>query len=44
MTEIKSNTDIEPSLSVVMPIYNEAATVAGVIRVVFDSIPKAICL
>src|SRR5580658_2284335 len=34
MAEIKSNTDIEPCLSVVMPVYNEAATVANVIQAV----------
>jgi len=34
MIEIKSNADIEPCLSVVMPVYNEAATVAEVIKVV----------
>ncbi len=34
MTEIKSNTDISPCLSAIMPVYNEAATVAEVIRVV----------
>lgn len=32
MAEIKSNADIEPCLSVVMPVFNEAATVAGVIK------------
>jgi glycosyltransferase involved in cell wall biosynthesis len=34
MSEIKSNADIEPCLSVVMPVYNEAATVAEVIKIV----------
>jgi glycosyltransferase involved in cell wall biosynthesis len=34
MTEIKSNADIEPCLSVVMPVFNEAATVTDVIRTV----------
>jgi glycosyltransferase involved in cell wall biosynthesis len=34
MSEIKSNADIEPCLSVVMPVYNEAATIAEVIKVV----------
>jgi glycosyltransferase involved in cell wall biosynthesis len=34
MSEIKSNADVEPCLSVVMPVYNEAATVAEVIKVV----------
>jgi glycosyltransferase involved in cell wall biosynthesis len=34
MSDIKSNADIEPCLSVVMPVYNEAATVADVIKVV----------
>ena len=32
MTEIKSNADIAPCLSVVMPVFNEAATVADVIK------------
>jgi glycosyltransferase involved in cell wall biosynthesis len=32
MAEIKSNADIEPCISVVMPVFNEAATVAGVIK------------
>ena len=32
--EIKSNADVEPCLSVVMPVYNEAATVAEVIKIV----------
>jgi glycosyltransferase involved in cell wall biosynthesis len=39
MTEIKSNADIEPCLSVVMPVYNEAATVAKVIQVVLAQRP-----
>jgi glycosyltransferase involved in cell wall biosynthesis len=39
MTEIKSNADIEPCLSVVMPVYNEAATVAEVIQVVLAQRP-----
>ncbi|MFZ0829287.1 MAG: glycosyltransferase family 2 protein, partial [Verrucomicrobiia bacterium] len=34
MSEIKSNDDIEPCLSVVMPVYNEAATVAEMIQIV----------
>ncbi|MGA2178499.1 MAG: glycosyltransferase family 2 protein [Verrucomicrobiota bacterium] len=34
MSEIKSNADIESCLSVVMPVYNEVATVAEVIKVV----------
>jgi len=34
MTEIKSNADIEPCLSVVMPVFNEAATVGKVIQTV----------
>ena len=34
MSDIKSNDDIEPCLSVVMPVYNEAATVAEMIQVV----------
>lgn len=39
MTEIKSNTDIEPCLTAVMPVYNEAATVAEVIAVVLAQRP-----
>ena len=34
MTEIKSNAEIEPCLSVIMPVFNEAATVAGVVKTV----------
>ena len=37
--EIKSNDDIEPCLSVVMPVYNEAATVAGVVTLVLAQRP-----
>jgi glycosyltransferase involved in cell wall biosynthesis len=39
MSEIKSNADIEPCLSVVMPVYNEAATVADVIKTVLAQRP-----
>jgi glycosyltransferase involved in cell wall biosynthesis len=39
MTEIKSNADIEPCLSVVMPVFNEAATVADVIKTVLAQRP-----
>ena len=39
MSEIKSNADIEPCLSVVIPVYNEAATVAEVIQVVLAQRP-----
>jgi glycosyltransferase involved in cell wall biosynthesis len=39
MSEIQSNADIEPCLSVVMPVYNEAATVADVIKVVLAQRP-----
>jgi glycosyltransferase involved in cell wall biosynthesis len=39
MTEIKSNEDIAPCLAAVMPVYNEAATVAEVIRVVLAQRP-----
>ena len=39
MTEIKSNADIEPCLSVVMPVFNEAATVAGVATLVLAQRP-----
>ena len=39
MTETKSNADIEPCLSVVMPVYNEAATVVEVIKLVLAQRP-----
>jgi glycosyltransferase involved in cell wall biosynthesis len=39
MTEIKSNADVEPCLSVVMPVFNEAATVADVIKTVLAQRP-----
>ena len=39
MTDIKSNADIEPCLSVVMPVFNEAATVADVIKTVLAQRP-----
>ncbi|HEY1660947.1 MAG TPA: glycosyltransferase family 2 protein [Verrucomicrobiae bacterium] len=39
MTEIKSNADIEPCLSVVMPVFNEAGTVAEVIQMVLAQRP-----
>ena len=39
MNEIKSNADIEPCLSVVMPVYNEAATVVDVIKTVLTQRP-----
>jgi glycosyltransferase involved in cell wall biosynthesis len=39
MNEIKSNADIEPCLSVVMPVYNEAATVAELIKIVLAQRP-----
>jgi glycosyltransferase involved in cell wall biosynthesis len=39
MSEIKSNADVEPCLTVVMPVYNEAATVAEVIKVVLSQRP-----
>lgn len=39
MTEIKSNNDIEPCLSVVMPVFNEAATVAEIIQKVLAQRP-----
>ena len=32
MAEIKSNDDIEPCLSVVMPVFNEGPTVTGVVK------------
>ena len=39
MTEFNSNASIEPCLSAVMPVYNEAATVAEVVRVVLAQRP-----
>ena len=39
MSEIKSNADLEPCLTVVMPVYNEAATVTEVIRMVLAQRP-----
>jgi glycosyltransferase involved in cell wall biosynthesis len=39
MIEIKSNADIEPCLSVVMPVFNEAATVTDVIQTVLAQRP-----
>lgn len=39
MTEIRSNADIEPCLSVVMPVYNEAETIASVIKNVLAQRP-----
>ncbi|HEX7470626.1 MAG TPA: glycosyltransferase family 2 protein, partial [Verrucomicrobiae bacterium] len=39
MNEIKSNADIAPCLSAVMPVYNEVATVTEVIKVVLAQRP-----
>jgi glycosyltransferase involved in cell wall biosynthesis len=39
MSEIKSNADIEPCLSVVMPVYNEAATVVEMAGIVLAQRP-----
>jgi len=39
MSEIKSNADIEPCLAVVMPVFNEAATAADVIKTVLAQRP-----
>jgi glycosyltransferase involved in cell wall biosynthesis len=39
MSEIKSNADIEPCLSVIMPVFNEAATAADVIKTVLAQRP-----
>ena len=39
MIETKSNADLEPCLTAVMPVYNEAATVAEVVRVVLSQRP-----
>lgn len=39
MTEIRSNADIQPCLSVVMPVYNEAETIASVFKNVLAQRP-----
>ena len=39
MSDIKSNNDITPCLAAVMPVYNEAVTVAAVIKVVLAQRP-----
>jgi glycosyltransferase involved in cell wall biosynthesis len=39
MSEMTSNDEIEPCLTAVMPVYNEAATVAEVVRVVLAQRP-----
>jgi glycosyltransferase involved in cell wall biosynthesis len=39
MHETKANADLEPCLSVIMPVYNEAATVAEVVRMVLAQRP-----
>jgi len=39
MTQNRSNADIEPCLSVVMPVYNEAATIAQMIQIVLAQRP-----
>ena len=39
MSEWKSNLEIEPCLTAVMPVYNEAATVAGVVAAVLAQRP-----
>jgi glycosyltransferase involved in cell wall biosynthesis len=39
MAEIKSNADIEPCLSVVMPVFNEAATITEVVKTVLSQRP-----
>jgi glycosyltransferase involved in cell wall biosynthesis len=39
MSEDKSNNNIEPCLTVVMPVYNEGSTVAEVVRVVLAQPP-----
>src|SRR5437667_665805 len=38
-SDVKSNSDLPPCLSVVMPVYNEAATVEQIIRVVLEQKP-----
>ena len=39
MTEIKSNADIDPCLSVVMPVFNESETIAAVVKNVLSQKP-----
>ena len=39
MADLESNSEIEPCLTVVMPVYNEAATVAEVVAVVLSQRP-----
>ncbi len=39
MQEIKSNADLKPCLTAVMPVYNEAATIAEVVQVVLAQQP-----
>jgi glycosyltransferase involved in cell wall biosynthesis len=39
MSEIRSNADIAPCLSVVMPVYNEVATIEAIIAAVLDQRP-----
>ena len=41
MREIKSNADVEPCLSAVMPVFNEAATLSEMIRTVLTQRPVA---
>ena len=41
MSEIKTNADVEPCLSAVMPVYNEAGTVEEVIKTVLVQRPVA---
>ena len=39
MTEIKSNADVEPCLSVVMPVFNESETIASMVKLVLSQRP-----
>ena len=39
ISDVKSNADIHPCLSVVMPVYNEAATVAEIVNLVLAQRP-----
>jgi len=41
MSEIKTNADVEPCLSAVMPVFNEAGTVSEVIKTVLAQRPVA---
>ena len=39
MSDLKSNDDIEPCLTVVMPVYNECATISEIVKIVLAQRP-----